>query len=760
MTQLKPRRPMGHMLLAGMIAALLAILPLAPTSGRAQAASLRSRLQQADEDANQGRLDQAVPIWVEAAFFYEAAAVQSRSKSEATGDWTNSALYWKMAGQAYDKLADRDWAVDAYTREARTWRLAGEPSWGDEDMLRAATLRSSVRIFVERQGRPIYSARIATDASTGTTGGADASKPALYEPQSGAYLGVYSEIDPPIGNTWAQSEKVYGKAHAIGLIYNEWRQMSRVYLAQGSPRTAVEIAWQFTYGLDSVVDDDYLHAFAKQLRDAKVPVFLRVAGEMNGDWVPWSGNPELYKQKFRLVAQVMHREAPNVAIVWSPNPVPQYNILDYYPGDDVVDWVGVSVYLNYYENNDPGRPQDHADPLARLDFVYDHFADRKPIMITEGAIAHAEYATGTDRTAWGVANLRRLYGYLPLVYPRVKAVVWFSVDQKSSLYGLGNKWADYQLTDNPEVLKAYKDVTSSAYYHSRVPDPGEVTPIAPSSYVEIGRGEALKAGVEHLSAFVKGWDTLPSKVEYLVNGVSIGAATALPYSLEYDFSGLAGKLISLGVRVYDSQGQMELSVTKQVPVGTLSGTFPDTVSHWARDDIAELVGMGVVSGLPDGDFHPDEAISRAAFTKLLISAVNMETPPPFGSGYSDVLIDDWAAPYVSAAVRDGILEPGESGSRLNPAGPATMGEVARMLVRAMGLDQAAQALGKGAPTSFADDAAIPAALKPYVQVAANNGLIKGRPDNTFGAAEPVTRAQAAVIIQRLLDLQTAPASGR
>ena len=740
--------------------ALLVILPLVSTSNQAQAASLRYRLQQADEYAREGRLDEAVPIWVEAAFYYEAAAVQARSSPEAVGDWTNSALYWKMAGQAYDKLGQRDWAVDAYTLEARTWRLAGEPSWGDEDLLRAATLRSSVRIFVEREGRPVYGATNRTGVPAEPAAGGETAKPALYEPQSGAYLGVYSEMDPPIGNTWSKSEKVYGKAHAIGLVYNEWRQMARVYLAQGSPRTALEIAWQFTNGLNDVLDDSYLHAFAKQLRDAKVPVFLRVAGEMNGDWVPWSGDPELYKQKFRLVAQVIHREAPNVAIVWSPNPVPQYNIMDYYPGDDVVDWVGTSVYLNYYENNNPDRPQDHADPLSRLDFIYEHFADRKPIMISEGAIAHAEYTTGSDRTAWGVANLRRLYAYLPLVYPRVKAVVWFSVNQKSPLYGLSNKYADYQLTDNTEVLETYKSVTSSSYYHSRVPDPGEPTPSAPHSYVELGRGEALKAGVEHLSAFVKGWDPLPSKVEYLVDGKTIGTATTVPYDLESDFSGYAGKLISLGVKVYDRQGQVEISAAKQVPVGSLAGTFPDTVNHWARDDIAELVGIGAVSGLPDGGYHPDEPISRAAFTKLLISALNAETPSPFGTGYSDVPTDYWAAAFVSAAVRDGILEPGESSGRLNPAGPMSRGEVARMLVRAMRLEQAAKDLGKSALTSFADDAAIPTSLKPYVQVAVSNGLMKGKPDNAFGAAEPVTRAQAAVIIGRLLAIQAASGLGR
>ncbi|BEP29890.1 hypothetical protein HLPR_22210 [Helicovermis profundi] len=40
---------------------------------------------------------------------------------------------------------------------------------------------------------------------------------------------------------------------------------------------------------------------------------------MNGDWVQWNGNTELYKVKFRLVHDFMQEYAPNVAMVWDPN---------------------------------------------------------------------------------------------------------------------------------------------------------------------------------------------------------------------------------------------------------------------------------------------------------------------------------------------------------------------------------------------------------------------------------------------------------
>ena len=59
----------------------------------------------------------------------------------------------------------------------------------------------------------------------------------------------------------------------------------------------------------------YLHEFARAARDSKTPIFLRYASEMNGEWVPYHGDPKAYIEKFRLVARVMHAEAPNVAMV-------------------------------------------------------------------------------------------------------------------------------------------------------------------------------------------------------------------------------------------------------------------------------------------------------------------------------------------------------------------------------------------------------------------------------------------------------------
>lgn len=107
-----------------------------------------------------------------------------------------------------------------------------------------------------------------------------------------------------------------------------------------------------------------------------VPVIVRYAHEMNGSWYAWGQQPEAYVASFRAVAAEFDERAPGVAMMWAPNygggypfaggefettaGEPGFELLDtngdgvvtmaddpyapYYPGDDVVDWVGMSLY--------------------------------------------------------------------------------------------------------------------------------------------------------------------------------------------------------------------------------------------------------------------------------------------------------------------------------------------------------------------------------------------------------------------------------
>ena len=110
------------------------------------------------------------------------------------------------------------------------------------------------------------------------------------------------------------------------------------------------------YSLSTIIDGDhdpYITEFAEAVKAARVPIAIRFAHEMNGNWYPWSegvnGNqPGQYAEAWRHVYDIFTAVgADNVIWVWSPNILrgtAGRNVEDYYPGDAYVDWIGLTGY--------------------------------------------------------------------------------------------------------------------------------------------------------------------------------------------------------------------------------------------------------------------------------------------------------------------------------------------------------------------------------------------------------------------------------
>ena len=195
--------------------------------------------------------------------------------------------------------------------------------------------------------------------------------------------------------------------------------------------------------------DDELKAWARAARDEGGPVLLRFGFEMNGDWFSWNGDPELYVQAWRHAHQLFEEVgAHNVQWLWTPNvtdvpPVPDNDAPLYYPGDDVVDWVGLDGY-NFGEHHDEYHVwQSFADvfdePLAELSRLYPD----KPVFIGETGCAPGEPGAKAAwiRDAW--ATLAR--------YPSVKAVLWFDLDKRRE----GEP--DWRLASEADALAAFNE---------------------------------------------------------------------------------------------------------------------------------------------------------------------------------------------------------------------------------------------------------------------------------------------------------------
>jgi len=173
-------------------------------------------------------------------------------------------------------------------------------------------------------------------------------------------------------------------------------------------------------------------------------------------------------------------------------------------------------------------------------------------------------------------------------------------------------------------------------------------------------------------------------------------------------------------------------------------------SFWAYTDIANLSGLGYVSGYPDGAFMPNNPITRAEFCAVMDKVLNLTTFTQQTPTFSDVNTSDWYYQAVETAVYAGIAN-GYGDSTFQPNAPISRQQAAAILVNALGKQNEAKA-DMGVKTNFTDDSSISSWARGYVALAVQDALIKGYSDGSFGPLNTATRAEACAMISNFLTL--------
>lgn len=314
-----------------------------------------------------------------------------------------------------------------------------------------------------------------------TTGAKPTKSLATHEPATGCILGAYIDLDPSLQLKYmcadgrrvhklpSEFEKVVGKKHGMYFFYMGYgREFPFDWITKLADEDRyIHIALEPNGGLDEVQEDEYLTSLAKDMGSIDAKIFIRFASEMNGPWVRYHGNPRKYREKFRLVARLMHKYAPNVAMVWCPYFQPVRTIPEYYPGDDAVDWVGVNMYSVTYYNQNDRTPAIDKTPQEMLQWIYDRYSATKPIMIGEYATTHYSAMEENAAINFAVNNILNLYHDLPSRFPRVKAINYFNTNNLELKHRVNN---DYRVTVEPLVRAAYQDATASGYFLSSTTD--------------------------------------------------------------------------------------------------------------------------------------------------------------------------------------------------------------------------------------------------------------------------------------------------
>jgi len=290
--------------------------------------------------------------------------------------------------------------------------------------------------------------------------------------QAKCYIGAYIEQDPVVAGDIALFERLVGKEHSSYMRYlgygesfpTDW--VAKVHSHGALP----QIAWEPNNGLDEVQDDVYLHRWAQAAAEAQKPILLRFASEMNGTWMPYSGDPDEYVRKWRLVYHIIKSQAPNVIMVWCPFATPRRTIPLYYPGDEYVDWVGINIYAVLYHDGDISQPSPR-DPIDDLRYIYNMYGARKPIAICEYGATHFCTASRQLSSSFAADSIKRMYQAIPKQFPNVVFINWFSVDAASD----GLAYNDYAVTTDEVVLDSYRQAIDAQYFLTQLPASLQIT---------------------------------------------------------------------------------------------------------------------------------------------------------------------------------------------------------------------------------------------------------------------------------------------
>jgi hypothetical protein len=200
------------------------------------------------------------------------------------------------------------------------------------------------------------------------------------------------------------------------------------------------------YTLERILRGDFdpdLRAWMDAARDFGSPILVEYGTEVNGEWFPWNGawngayqttgfgdrtepdGPERFRQAYRHIVDIARREhADNVVWVFHISagdlPSDDWNRFErYYPGDEWVDWMALSVY-------GAQAPTDGECPSFRklMDNAYRRLvalAPSKPIILAEFGVTQGNPLA--DQAVWAERALEDLVNGR---WPRVIGFAWWN----------------------------------------------------------------------------------------------------------------------------------------------------------------------------------------------------------------------------------------------------------------------------------------------------------------------------------------------
>ncbi len=178
--------------------------------------------------------------------------------------------------------------------------------------------------------------------------------------------------------------------------------------------------------------------------------------------------------------------------------------------------------------------------------------------------------------------------------------------------------------------------------------------------------------------------------------------------------------------------------------------FTDIGGHWAYDSILWAWEQKYMDGISGTLFDPDGSVTRAMFVTVLYrfsgASASGAVPP-----YHDVSAGQWYTDAVAWASENGIAEGYRNGA-FGVNDRITREQMAMMIYRFMEKYRAAHTGGSMNAPGYTDASQISDWAQDGVGYTHATGLMTGKNGNLFDPQGKATRAEVAVILERISDL--------
>lgn len=299
---------------------------------------------------------------------------------------------------------------------------------------------------------------------------------------------------------------------------------------------------------------------------------------------------------------------------------------------------------------------------------------------------------------------------------------------------------------------------------------GAIHPTTPGFATITARADNMTATAT--AQFISQCDTITSSLTELE--LEIGESAEIPISMTYggksveflrsqltwQIDGEIGTITPNGVftaadrsgegAIHITQGTQSVRIPVKVNSPYFESSFTDLKEHqWAKEAIDRLTEAGVINGISAELFAPARQITRADFMLLLIRMMQVSPDVRAEVDFTDVPKNAYYAQALSAAKALEIAK-GSAGGEFFPTRPITREEMFTLIYRVM---HKLCALPADAPESvlsrFTDSKNITAYAKTPIATLTQNGLISGNASGQVNPKGNTTRAEAAVMIDRV-----------